>query len=257
MNIKKSLDARVKNYYLAHFERTKYGKKIKKLKNIYEGKRCFIIGNGPSLKVEDLEQLKNEYTFGFNRIYHIFNQTDWRPTFYCTQDYKIATNSFHDIKKYIKTEYFFTPINLKWYYSLNFNTQYYFNPLSDKNKNEIPIFSEDISHGINTGNTCAYTAMQIAIYMGFSEIYLIGVDHNFHISQDKDGKVIVNNEVKDYFCDTYNEDKGELFIPRLDLSTLSYISAQKYTKEHTANIYNATRGGKLEVFPRVEFDELF
>lgn len=257
MNIKKSLDAKIKNYYLSHFERTRYGKQLKKLKNKYQGERCFIVGNGPSLTIEDLEKIKKEYTFGFNRIYHIFEQTDWRPTFYCTQDYKIARNSFEEIKKNIETKYFFTPINLKWYYDLAFDTEYYFNPIKDKDEREIPIFSNDIIHGINTGNTATYTAMQIAIYMGFFEIYLIGVDHNFHTYQGKNGEIIVNKEVKDYFCDQYNEDKDELFIPRLDLSTLSYMSAQEYTEDHQVNIYNATRGGKLEVFPRVKFDTLF
>ena len=49
-----------------------YSEKIKKLKDNYIGKRCFIIGNGPSLRIEDLNCLKGEYTFAANRIYEIF-----------------------------------------------------------------------------------------------------------------------------------------------------------------------------------------
>ena len=67
---------------------TKYRKcsdsaKMKELKDTKIGKRCFIIGNGPSLKAEDLSKLykNNEITFAFNRIYHIFDQTKWRPTY--------------------------------------------------------------------------------------------------------------------------------------------------------------------------------
>jgi hypothetical protein len=69
------------------------GKALKSFKNTHTGKRCFIIGNGPSLKAEDLEQLKNEITFAFNRIYYIFDQTSWRPTYYCAEDNKIILKS--------------------------------------------------------------------------------------------------------------------------------------------------------------------
>ena len=59
----------------------------------YENKRCFIVGNGPSLNIADLESIKNEITFGFNRIYYMFDKTDWRPTFYCSEDIQILQNS--------------------------------------------------------------------------------------------------------------------------------------------------------------------
>lgn len=107
------------------------------------------------------------------------------------------------------------------------------------------------------GGTVAYTAMQMAVYMGFKEIYLIGVDHNFRVSQDSNGNIKVDNSVKDYFCDNYNSDKDELYIPNLNNSTKAYMAAKKYCDEHDVTIYNATRGGKLEVFERVDFDKLF
>lgn len=257
MNIVKSCDARIKNYYLQHFEKTSYGKKLKTLKGKYTGQRCFIIGNGPSLNVADLEQLKDEYTFAFNRIYCIFDQTEWRPTFYCTQDEKIVRNSLKEIKSKIDTPFVFAPIDLKWYYELNLETEYYFSQKQVKSEIEYPEFSEDISHKIGVGNTVAYTAMQIAVYMGFTKIYLLGVDHSFHISQDREGNIIVDPDVKDYFCKEYNKDRDSLFIPKLDVSTLSYVAAYRYTRYHDVEIYNATRGGKLEIFPRIEFDSLF
>ena len=58
--------------------------KLKKYKDIHKGKRCFIIGNGPSLQMSDLEILyKNkEICFGVNRIFLGFNDTEWRPDYY-------------------------------------------------------------------------------------------------------------------------------------------------------------------------------
>ena len=51
--------------------------------------------------------------------------------------------------------------------------------------------------------------------------------------------------------------KDQLYIPNTDQSTLTFLAAKRYADAHGIKIYNATRGGKLEVFPRVEFDSLF
>lgn len=255
MDIIRSIDARLKSRQLTHFSGTRWGKNLHKLKGAYAGKRCFIIGNGPSLTAADLDQLLNEYTFAFNRIYYIFDQTSWRPTFYCTQDAKIAKASAADIQANIKTPYLFAPINLKWYEGVALESEYFFCP--KQAGDAVPVFSEDIPNFIGTGNTVAYTAIQLAAYMGFSELYLLGVDHSFRTYQDKNGNIVTDPNAKDYFCDQYNQDKGQLFVPRLDVSTLSYLAAQEYAQSHPVKIYNATRGGKLEVFPRVDFDSLF
>ena len=47
-------------------------RRLAALKNAHKGERAFIIGNGPSLKQTDLAKLKNEFTFGMNRIYLMF-----------------------------------------------------------------------------------------------------------------------------------------------------------------------------------------
>ena len=53
----KSLIARRQSYLSKNFEKSKYGKKLIKLKDIHKGERCFLIGNGPCLKSEDLTTL--------------------------------------------------------------------------------------------------------------------------------------------------------------------------------------------------------
>lgn len=254
VKIAKSFEARHRNYLLKHWQKTKWGKNIRALKDSHAGERCFIVGNGPSLKMEDLEKLKNEYTFAFNRIYLSFDQVTWRPTFYCTQDIKLAKNSRGEILENISTEYVFAPIDLFWYEGIDLKTDYYFSPVrTGENK---PGFSIDADQRIYTANTVAYTAIQLAVYMGFTDIYLIGVDHNFHTYQDKNGNIVHDDHVKDYFTEKYNSDQSELFVPRLDVSSLSYESAQEYAENNSVHIYNATRGGKLEIFPRVDFDSL-
>lgn len=43
----------------------------------------------------------------------------------------------------------------------------------------------------------------------------------------------------------------------LDFATMTFEKAREYADGHGIKIYNATRGGKLEVFERVNFDKLF
>lgn len=228
-------------------------RQLNKLKDSHKGERCFIIGNGPSLAPEDLDKLKKEFCFASNRIDKMFGYTDWRPTFYCTQDITII-QTYRDILKKIHA-----PYKLMVYagsrkigyigkalYTPFIDLDFYPNP---------PTFSEDIAAGIGEGFTVTYTCMQIAAYMGFKEMYLIGMDHNFPVDIKEDGTV-VKNDVKSHFYDKEKNVKTHVY-PMLYKTELSYKTAKEYADKHDIKIYNATRGGKLEIFERVDLDSLF
>lgn len=255
-----SINSRIIRPYIEkYFKYTPYGRSIAKLKDVYKGKRCFLIGNGPSLKSEDLTRLyeNNEITFAFNRIYNIFDDTKWRPTFYISQDEKMLGGCVEIVDK-LNLPVKFIPIQLHWYHGIDIHDAVYFN--MNWQKLEQPkdyLFSNNVAHEVACASTGMYTAVQFAAYMGFSEIYLIGVDHHFQISQNNQGEIIIDNSVKDYFSEKYNEDKAQLYIPNTEKSTETYVAMKIRCEEQGIKVYNATRGGKLEVFPRKEFDELF
>ena len=255
-----SIQARfIQPWQQKHFEKTKYGKKFAAYKNKYLGQRCFFIGNGPSLRSEDLTRLQEagEISFAFNRIYNIFDQTQWRPTFYISQDEKMLAGCADIVNQVIPPEKFI-PIQLKWWHGITINDALYFNIINQQIDDPQKFgFSDDIAQGIFNAATGMYTAAQIATYMGFSEIYLIGVDHHFRISQNNKGEIVIDNSTKDYFSDKYNEDKDSLCIPNTEKSTVTYIAMKNHCDRRNIQVYNATRGGKLEVFPRIDFDSLF
>lgn len=256
-----SFRARVMYPYIQkNFNKTRYGKQILQYKDKYKNQRCFFIGNGPSLQASDLDilQEQGEITFAFNRIYNIFDKTNWRPTFYISQDEKMLEGC-KEIVDSLDLQYKFIPIQLKWYYNINISDAINFNMRIQPLGNPIDklLWSNDAASYIYCASTGMYTAAQLAVYMGFSEIYLIGVDHHFHISQNNNGEIIVDDKVKDYFSDRYNEDRENLYIPNTEKSTYTYLAMKKYCDKQNVKIYNATRGGKLEVFDRVNFDELF
>lgn len=234
----------------ANFEETE---KLKKLKDVHKGDRCFIIGTGPSLKIADLEVLKNEYTFAPNRIYELLDKTDWFPTYYMCQDYKII-KTFADKIKTVKSKLSFLPVNSKNEFNDN---KYCFFVLKEQlfYPDNAP-FSKEVSRFIGQGYTVTYGAIQMAIYMGFSEIFLLGIDHNYNIIRDSKGRPVKVESGSD----NYSKDMGNYMdiknLPRIEESTIAYETAEKISHRMGVRIYNATRGGKLAAFERVDFDSI-
>lgn len=255
-----SIRARViQPWKLKNYEKISSGKALAAYKNKYEGRRCFLIGNGPSLRAEDLTKLHEAgvITFGFNRIYNIFDQTPWRPTFYISQDEKMLGGCMETVNK-TDMGHKLIPIELKWWHGIRIDHALHFHLVHQEAENPLDFgFSDDITKGIFNSSTCMYTAAQIAVYMGFSEICLIGVDHSFRISQNNQGQIIVDENARDYFSDKYNADRENLYIPNTEKSTLTYLAMKHHCDTRGVRVFNATRGGKLEVFPRVDFDSLF
>lgn len=242
-----------------NFNKSNYACSIQKYNNKHRGERCFILGNGPSLNINDLNTLyeNNEITFATNRIYKVFPNTRWRPTYYCCEDPLIIKEKQDEINA-IKSEEKFIPINLKWYHGVNIKNSCKFYLNYNRNDEEKFSFSTDISQQINCRGTVTFTCMQIAVYMGFSEIYLLGVDHNYKRIIDENGKIIEDNSVNDYFCEGYDDDIKDIVVHDMGQNTRAYEDAKRFCEQKgNIKIYNATRGGRLEVFERIDFDSLF
>lgn len=111
-----------------------------------------------------------------------------------------------------------------------------------------------MSKFLGQGYTVTYGAIQMAIYMGFSEIFLLGIDHNYNIIRDAKGRPLK----KDDSCSNYPQGMSNYVdmknLPRIEESTIAYETAEKISRKMGVRIYNATRGGKLDSFERVDFD---
>lgn len=259
--VSSSIQARVvRPWQQKHFEKTKYGKGISQYKDKHAGRRCFIVANGPSLRPEDLDLLHDcgEITFGMNRIYKLFDQTSWRPTYYVCEDELIAQSQQAEINA-IKVEAKFIPIELKWWHRASIQDACYFH-LNYNEQERYPFsFSTDIAHQLDCRGTVTFSCMQLAAYMGFTEIYLLGVDHNYRVTIDINGNTVTDPTQKDYFCEGYDADIKDSVVHDMGNNTRAYMDAKAYCDSTggKTTIYNATRGGKLEVFQRVDFDSLF
>lgn len=221
------------------------------IKDSKKGKRCFIIGNGPSLRVEDLEKLKNEDCIGANEIHKIFNTTTWRPKYYLIMDRysKSTPEQIMDIdcETVFLGDYYWRFNKVLRNDAICLHQHYCY----DERHYD---FSTDISKMIINSPTVSFGAMQIMAYMGYSEIYLLGFDHNYEFEFAADGSIIKTNKQDTHF---FKDDVPEDIIANVRGMTKAYEAFRDYAKKTGIVVKNATRGGKLEVFERVNFDSLF
>lgn len=237
------------------------------LKDKHRGQRCFLIGNGPSLRVDDLEALKEEVTFGVNQIYTIFEKTNWRPTYYLCVDHLIYMRNHKKIHKMLSKSLKFTCLRNAIYSGVVYDDIFYISRLPECNDTssgtvkmmDEPLFSYDMIDGVYMHSTVLYSALQMAVYMGFSEIYLIGVDCNFKLQRDAAGRVFKNSAVvANHFSSEYECGlEEECAIPVETYRMLQGWEAGKKACEQKKIVFkNATRGGNLEVLERISLDKL-
>jgi hypothetical protein len=250
----------------------KTNQEIQRYRRMYNGKRCFLIGNGPSLTADDLTTLhtSREISFACNEISKIFEYTPWRPTYYFGADTLLFGLKREELTK-IEAYCIFIPkledvcaeetAELTKLLGRSRGKIHFINVVAVSQTDEIPRFSPDPSKAVYLFGTIMYPMIQFAVYMGFSTIVLIGVD----------GTTSVLHNPEEYLSEKrhfYNEDAGDVTrycshstgIKSTDSAisiTNAYQKAESYTHEYGVKILNATRGGKLEVFERVSFDSLF
>lgn len=214
---------------------------LEKYRNKYNGKRCFIIGTGPSLKKEDLFLIKNEVLIGVNSI------CLWKDVL-PDIDYFFVS----DVAAYRKLHN-----ELPCGCFVSSHCVKSCRDLSDVNFNPIPVcrfnyfvpyakrFSLNVAKCFYDFNSVIFLAVQFAIYAGFEEIYLLGVDCNY------DTKVIYAVDHGIRHRKEYMEDVGRNMIKGFE-----FIKWYIQERGVQIKIYNASRGGMLEVFPRVNLQEV-
>ncbi len=241
--------------------------RLGELRDRHRGRRVFVIGNGPSLNKLELERLAAEFTFGVNRIGLLFDRISWRPDYWTVTDWRVGPQlreSYSELDEITKL----VPNRFRgvlpddeatyWYHSRRVGPY-----LADQ-------FETDITQGIPSRATVLVTAIQQAFYLGFREIYLIGVDASYSIpptviqsGPDRFGTGIKLNlestrdDDVNHFDPRYFGTGAKWHDPNVNEMLRMFRVMRKGVEFHGGTIKNATAGGNLEVFERAEFDSLF
>jgi hypothetical protein len=255
--------AHVKRIYDTDLE-AEYRPRMRALRDQFKGReRCFLIGNGPSLNQTDLACLKDEVTFAVNGFFLKAEDLDWTPTFYCVEDHLVAEDRAQWINPFKGPVKFF-PAYLGYMFPKAPDTIFY----NHRPRVSYPHgfdFSLDAAQITYTGCTVTFSMMQLAAYLGFREIYLIGVDASYDIPADaqegKDyatGVLDMKSDDPNHFDPDYFGKGFRWHDPQVHKMLEAYAEARRVLEEQTEQrIYNATVGGQLEVFERRSFASLF
>jgi len=228
-------------------------RRLAALKDIHKGQRAFIIGNGPSLKKTDLTKLKNEVTFGMNRIYVLFPELGFHTTYFCSINDLVIEQFNSDILALPMPKFLawrshrHFPATLQ---SSNVPTFLYTSYTG-------PQFSPDVRGRVWESATVTNVALQLAFHMGFQQVILIGVDHNFTSKGEANKTVISQGDDPNHVSPNYFGKGIKWQLPDLDTSEIGYALARDAYQKAGREILDATVGGKLTIFPKVDYNSLF
>ena len=232
-------------------------KRFLAMKNKYSGKRCFIVSLGPSLTISDLNLLNSshEYCFSMNRCYQLFDKTEWRPDVYFISDARVNNNDTQAaIKKMIddKIAVIYSKRDIKrmpseaLYYRANYADFIKFHSSNKRYRLAARVGQCSIDAGdfVYSAHSCVTSIIQVAYFLGFKEIYLIGQDCGVTSNLNHSEGITAEKNVNQ--------------LNDLDLVLYDFEELNKYITEKSIDlkIYNCTRGGRLEVFPRLKLEEV-
>ncbi len=227
-------------------------KALRHFRDKHLGERCFIMANGPSLAKIDHSKLQCETTFGLNRIYLMADVLEFLPTYYVCINELILDQFQHEITRLTMPKF------------VNWNSRRYFTVEKEDTfflrtrLNLKDAFWPNIENPISSGGTVTYAALQIAYYMGFDQVIIVGLDHNYQ-EKGTPNRAVVRGADKDvdHFHPEYFP-KGSVWQPPdLLRSELAYGLAREAYEKSGRQIIDATRGGKCEIFEKTGLERVF
>lgn len=223
-------------------------RQLEGLRDHYTGERCFIIGNGPSLRETDLALLRDEHTFALNRGYLLFDRIGGPTTFL------VSVNQY--VVEQFRDELMAVP-------SLKFASWRTRRLIPDRRdvilvrRSRRFSFSTDVAaEGAWEGATVTYVAMQLAFHLGFRKVILVGVDHSFATTGPANKLVTASAADPNHFDPSYFGPGVKWQLPDLEMSEVAYRLAREHYEAHGREIVDATVGGKLTVFPKVDYERV-
>jgi hypothetical protein len=223
---------------------------LNSLRNRYSKVDCIIVGNGPSVEVNDLKLIQNsdKVIFTFNRFYLAYKQLEidfFQPSFIMSIDPQMIRDFGQEIIYNKKNSTVLFGTNNKNTLKGNFIT---FNI-----KNRIPFkFQRNPFKRVSTGDSSVVAAIQLAFFMGIRNIYLYGIDHNFeHEEKNSNGMVSGGDN---HFIKNYRD--GKEWHPPVSLNIeKAFEKCDEFLRENNGYLINCSRKTKLKNIERRSIDD--
>jgi len=224
-------------------------RRLAKLRDTHPGERCFIIGNGPSLRQMDLSPLRDEFTIGMNRIYLMFPELGWQTSCLCSVNDLVVEQCAAELQA-LDLPRFVSWRARRW---LKPDPNLYFLHTTYTG----PRFNPDLRGRLWEGATVTNIALHVAYFLGFRQAILIGVDHNFVTTGKPNATVTSQGDDPNHFSPGYFGAGFRWQLPDLETSERGYLLARQAFEAEGRSVLDATVGGKLTIFPKVDYSSLF
>lgn len=230
------------------------------LRDAFSGKTVVVIGNGPSLNQTDLSLLEGTPTFGVNSIFLADQRLPEPLTFFVVEDTAVFDDNEHLIKRYQAQHRFFPSLYRNRFSAseIGDNTHFFRMNMGFYGRGTgtvcHPRFSFDAGQRLFCGQSVTIINLQLAHWMGFSRVVLIGMDFSYVIPADaeRDGNSILSrSDDPNHFHPDYFGAGKTWKDPKLDRVLANYRLAHDVYRTSGREIINATVGGRLEEFPRL------
>ena len=232
--------------------RDRHAPRVERLRDRHAGAACALLGTGPSLRAADLDRLRGRFAIGVNNLFPKLRGTAWKPAFYvAVSPDKIATNA-GDI----------AALDAVCFLS----HRHWDRALLPPAAHRLPIFTTgglgipaspgafegDLTRPVPVGNTVSFVALQIAYFLGFKTVVLLGFDHRFRNVERPNVRVAGSSAADpDHYCPDYHRNAA-YHAPDAGSYETAFATARARFEAAGRRIVNATPGSALAVFPRVE-----
>jgi hypothetical protein len=222
--------------------------RLKSLHNREQGNRAVLIANGPSLNQMDLRFLRRSVCIGLNKIYLGFKQFGFYPKYYVAVNDKVIDQSAAEIKSLNCIKF----ISQRQAHLIPESAFTYHIETSNPSER----FCKDISFGVHEGWTVTFAALQVAYYLGFKEVVIIGMDHRYIYHGAPNKTQMLLGDDPNHFVPTYFGGQ-QWDNPDLDRSEESYRLARQVFEADGRRIIDATLNGACTVFDKQAYTQIF
>lgn len=253
--------------YRCFIQNSVYLKENIKYKNIHVGNRCFILATGPSIKSQDITILRNEICFVVSDFYKHKDYQCLQPAYYCLSPLHPPFTRIDGIKRFDEmaqhlhgTEILF--IGLPDKEVLNASRLVYSSPqvrFVNFIKMEQYPSEIDITRSLPNVTSVAIMAVMVSMYMGFSEIYLLGCDHNNIWTWDGNS---TQNQLEHFYDGTPSIGYQHQVFD-IDRALISHIRVREQFKwihqialKSNVCVYNASPSSYINIFPKVNLGDI-
>jgi len=223
----------------------KWQRRLIQYKNIHAGKSCIVIGNGPSVSLDDLAKI-NELDcikIVFNRFHKVYQELPFDPDYTLAIDPRFIDDFFDEIIDFHKGELF-----LGHHMPLERADEYQW--FKVKSLEEF-VFSDDPIKFTSPGGSVVIAALQLASFMGCRDFYLYGIDHSFKNYSVNSGLAQGDGN---HFIDNYRSGKA-WYPPETLLIEKAFRESRKVIERNSGSIVNISRKTQLEELPKLGFEE--